>query len=202
MIKLRLGSTWLHTASCITLHTVVGYADQNSALGSTWLHTASHGFTQHHVSLCTLLLALLIKLCLRSTWLHTASRSPLHTVVALNPMRPHAGSLFPSCRDQRQSGALHLICCCFCPALELTCYLQAFPLTVELHLTELSLHISFAYLPSLGLVTAEADSLAGNELLATLFENDSGVDTPNEANKYIGEDVFVFDAASTARPYR
>ena len=90
---------------------------------------------------------------------------------------------------------------CF-PALELTCYLQAFPLTVELYLSELSLHISFAYLPSLGLVTAEADSPAGNELLATLFENDSGVDTPNEANKYIGEDVFVFDAASTARPYR
>ncbi|KAL3144500.1 hypothetical protein ABBQ32_004237 [Trebouxia sp. C0010 RCD-2024] len=79
---------------------------------------------------------------------------------------------------------------------------QAFPLTVELHLTELSLHISFAYLPSLGLVTAEADSPAGNELLATLFEADSGVDTPNEANKYIGEDIFVFDAASTARPYR
>lgn len=80
--------------------------------------------------------------------------------------------------------------------------MQAFPLTVELHLTELSLHISFAYLPSLGLVTAEADSPAGNELLATLFEADSGVDTPNEANKYIGEDIFVFDAASTARPYR
>lgn len=80
--------------------------------------------------------------------------------------------------------------------------MQAFPLTVELHLAELSLHISFAYLPALGLVTAEAGTPAGNELLATLFEADAGVDTPNEANKYIGEDIFVFDAAATARPYR
>ena len=80
--------------------------------------------------------------------------------------------------------------------------MQAFPSTVKLHLTDLSQEITFAYLPSLGLVTAEAGNAAGNGLLATLFDTDIGVDTPDEANKYMGEDAFVFDAAATARPYR
>ena len=75
-------------------------------------------------------------------------------------------------------------------------------MTVKLHLKHLSLAIAFAYLPSLGLVTAEAGDSAGNELLATLFDTDIGVDTPNEAHKYMGEDVFEFDSAATARPYR
>ena len=80
--------------------------------------------------------------------------------------------------------------------------MQAFPLTVKLHLTHLSLDITFAYLPSLGLVTAEAGDPAGNELLATLFDTDIGVETPSEAHKYMGEDGFDFDSAATARPYR
>lgn len=82
------------------------------------------------------------------------------------------------------------------------CHLQAFPLTVQLHLTQLSLDLTFAYLPSLGLVTAEAGDLTGNELLATLFDGDTGVDIPIEAHKYIGEEGFELDSAATARPYR
>ena len=84
----------------------------------------------------------------------------------------------------------------------MSCHPQAFPLTVKLHLTQLSLDITFAYLPSLGLVTAEAGDLTGNELLATLFDGDTGVDTPIEAHKYVGEEGFEFDSAATARPYR
>ena len=80
--------------------------------------------------------------------------------------------------------------------------MQAFPLSVKLHLTHLSLDVTFAYLPSLGLVTAQAGTQAGNELLATMFETDSGADTPSEANKYIGEGPFVFDPSASARPYR
>lgn len=95
------------------------------------------------------------------------------------------------------SYAVHL-----CSVIKLWCHVQAFPLTVKLHLIHLSLHITFAYLPSLGLVTAEAGDPAGNELLATLFDTDIGVHTPKEAHKYMGEDDFEFDTAATARPYR
>ena len=62
--------------------------------------------------------------------------------------------------------------------------------------------MTFAYLPALGVVTAEAGGQAHNELLATLFKDDGGEDTPNVANKYLDEGSFVFDTRATARPYR
>ena len=80
--------------------------------------------------------------------------------------------------------------------------MQAFPLSVKLHLPDLSLIVTFVYLPALGIVTAEADHQAGNHLLATLFKSDSGEDTPNNANKYIEDGTFLFDPKSSARPYR
>ena len=80
--------------------------------------------------------------------------------------------------------------------------MQAFPLTVKLHLSDLSLTVTFAYLPALGVVTAEASGQAHNELLATLFNDDRGEDTPNVANKYLEEGSFVYDTRATARPYR
>ncbi|DBA90218.1 TPA: hypothetical protein ACH3X1_003517 [Trebouxia sp. C0004] len=79
---------------------------------------------------------------------------------------------------------------------------QAFPLTVKLHLLDLSHSITFTYLPSLGVATAEAGDQAGNELLAGLFKDDSGKDTPNLANKHLEDGSFVFDTKVTARPYR
>ena len=80
--------------------------------------------------------------------------------------------------------------------------LQAFPLSVKLHLSDLALIVTFTYLPALGIVTAEANHKAGNGLLASLFRADSGANTPNGANKYIGDGSFAFDAKATARPYR
>ncbi|KAL0042685.1 hypothetical protein WJX79_007704 [Trebouxia sp. C0005] len=79
---------------------------------------------------------------------------------------------------------------------------QAFPLAVKLHLLDLSHTITFTYLPSLGVVTAEAGDQPGNELLAALFKDDSGKDTPNTANKHLDDGSFVFDTKTTARPYR
>lgn len=96
----------------------------------------------------------------------------------------------------QQQATLHIF------PIKLSCHVQAFPLTVKLHMPHLSLDITFAYLPSLGLVTAEAEDPAGNELLATCFNTDTGVDTPNEAHKYMGEAGFEFDSTATARPYR
>lgn len=75
-------------------------------------------------------------------------------------------------------------------------------MTVKLHLLDLSHTITFTYLPTLGVVTAEAGDQPGNELLAALFKDDSGKDTPNMANKYLEDGSFVFDTKITARPYR
>lgn len=80
--------------------------------------------------------------------------------------------------------------------------LQAFPLSVDLLIKTTSFKLAFHYLPALGLVTAEAKSKPGNELLASMFQQDTGVDTPNDANHYTGDDVFVFDPKAAARPYR
>ena len=87
--------------------------------------------------------------------------------------------------------------------LRLICFaLQAFPLAVKLHLTNLNLVLTFSYLPALNTVTAEADHKAGNELLASLFKDDTGQDTPNTATHSVGDGSFVFDPKATARPYR
>lgn len=64
------------------------------------------------------------------------------------------------------------------------------------------LSFSFYYLPALGIVTVEASTKAGNALLATLFRQDTGKDTPNEANHYVVEGTYDFDPDATARPYR
>lgn len=75
-------------------------------------------------------------------------------------------------------------------------------MSVKLHLADLALVVTFTYLPALGIVTAETNHNAGNELLATLFKADSGEDTPSMGNKHIGDGSFVFDSQATARPYR
>ncbi|DBB05940.1 TPA: hypothetical protein ACH3X3_009935 [Trebouxia sp. C0006] len=103
-------------------------------------------------------------------------------------------ALQPACKKQKRSASVGS------PA-ENDRY-QAFPLTVKLHLLDLSHTITFAYLPSLGVVTAEAGDQPGNELLAALFKDDSGKDTPNMANKYLEDGSFVFDTKVIARPYR
>ena len=80
--------------------------------------------------------------------------------------------------------------------------LQAFPLSVKLHLTNLNLILTFSYLPALNTVTAEANHKAGNELLASLFKDDTGQETPRTASQSTGDGAFVFDTKATARPYR
>lgn len=85
---------------------------------------------------------------------------------------------------------------------ECVCAIQVFPLSVQLHLKDAGVSVSFFYLPAVGIVTAEASTKAGNAMLASLFQRDTGKDAPSEANHYIGQGTFDLDPQATARPYR
>ena len=82
------------------------------------------------------------------------------------------------------------------------CAKQVFPLAVQLHLKDAGMSLSFFYLPAVGIVTAEASTKTGNAMLATLFQRDTGTDTPSEANHYVSQGTFDLDPQATARPYR
>ena len=73
---------------------------------------------------------------------------------------------------------------------------------MQLHLKDAELSLTFSYLPALGIVTVEAGTIAGSALLATLFQRDTGKETPSEANHYMDEGTYVFDSEAKARPYR
>uniref|UniRef100_A0A061S8A7 THO complex subunit 5 n=1 Tax=Tetraselmis sp. GSL018 TaxID=582737 RepID=A0A061S8A7_9CHLO len=62
--------------------------------------------------------------------------------------------------------------------------------------------VVFHYLPSLNIITAEAQDPADNVFLANLFPGDTGAESPNEANNQLQGGAFKFDMTRAGRPYR
>lgn len=82
---------------------------------------------------------------------------------------------------------------------------QAHPLSVQLQLLQDKaplVAVQFNYLPALKLVTARATSAADTAVLASLYPGDTGVDTPNSANRLLEDAGFKYSVTREDRPYR